>query len=87
HRRSGMPHENPLVFYPRRVGEVVATHARLAAFYLRLHKIRRQVERDPRPYTDPALTPIASPASFSFVEPVSVQPAGVEPASLSGADA
>ena len=87
HRRSGMPHENPLVFYPRRVGEVVATHARLAAFYLRLHKIRRQVERDPRPYTDPALTPIAGPASFSFVEPVSVQPAGVEPASLSGADA
>ena len=34
HRRSGMPRENPVVFYPRRVGEVVATHARLAAFYL-----------------------------------------------------
>ena len=61
-RRSGMPRENPLIFYPRRVREVVETHAKLAAFYLYLHKIRRRVERDDRAYTDPALTPIASHA-------------------------
>ena len=58
HRRSALPRENPLVFYPRRVREIVETHAKLAAFYLYLHRIRRRVERDQRPYTDPALTPI-----------------------------
>jgi hypothetical protein len=36
----------------------VATHTKLAAFYLYLHRIRRKVERDPRPYTDPALAVI-----------------------------
>ena len=58
HRRSTLPRENPLVFYPRRVREIVETHAKLAAFYLYLHRIRRRVERDNRPYSDPALTPI-----------------------------
>ncbi len=58
-RRVGLPRENPLVFYPRRVREVVETHVRLAIFYLRLHRIRRRVERDPAHCLDPALTPIA----------------------------
>jgi hypothetical protein len=57
-RRAGLPHENPLVFYPRRVWEVLDTHVRLAGFYLYLHRIRRRVERDPSPYTDPALAPV-----------------------------
>src|SRR6266478_2398428 len=55
-RRAGLPRESPLAFYPRRVWEVVETHTKLAAFYLHLHRIRRRVERDPRPYT--ALTPV-----------------------------
>ena len=59
-RRAGLPRENPLVFYVRRVREVLATHLKLAAFYLYLHRIRRRVERDPRPYTDAALAPIDS---------------------------
>jgi radical SAM superfamily enzyme YgiQ (UPF0313 family) len=58
-RRSTLPRENPLVFYLRRVREIIETHAKLAAFYLYLHRIRRRVERDERPYTDPALAPIA----------------------------
>jgi Radical SAM superfamily len=58
HRRSALPHENPLVFYPRRLLEVLETHVRLASFYLHLHRIRRRVERDPSPYTDMALAPI-----------------------------
>jgi hypothetical protein len=62
HRRSILPRENPLVFYPRRVREIIETHAKLAAFYLYLHRIRRRVERDQRPYTDPALTPIPDTA-------------------------
>src|SRR5271169_4996903 len=61
-RRAGLARENPLVFYPRRVWEVVETHAKLAAYYLYLHRIRRRVERDERPYTDPALTPIPDAA-------------------------
>jgi radical SAM superfamily enzyme YgiQ (UPF0313 family) len=56
-RRSGLPREHPLVFWPRRVWEACDTHVRLAAFYLRLHRIRRRVERDPAPYRDPALLP------------------------------
>ena len=65
-RRSGLPREIPLIFYPRRIWEVVDTHARLVTFYLFLHRIRKKVERDPRPYSDPALT---------LVEAVSVTPA------------
>ena len=61
-RRSTLPRENPFVFYPRRVREVVETHAKLAAFYLYLHRIRRRVERDERPYTDLALEPIPDDA-------------------------
>jgi len=55
-RRSALPRENPLVFYPRRVREVFETHVKLAGFYLYLHRIRRRVERDLNPYTDLALT-------------------------------
>ena len=57
-RRAGLPRENPLVFYPRRVREVLETHIKLAAFYLYLHRIRRRVERDPSPYIDRALAPV-----------------------------
>jgi radical SAM superfamily enzyme YgiQ (UPF0313 family) len=59
-RRAGLPRESPLVFYPRRVREVLATHVKLAAFYLYLHRIRRCVERDPGPYADAALAPLDS---------------------------
>ncbi len=57
-RRSGLPRENPLVFYPRRVWEIADTHVRLVAFYLFLHRIRKKVECDARPYHDPALLPV-----------------------------
>jgi len=55
-RRAGLPRENPVVFYIKRVREVFATHLKLALFYLYLHRIRRRVERDPTPYADPAVT-------------------------------
>jgi hypothetical protein len=61
-RRSGLPRESPLAFYPRRVWEVADTHLRLVAFYLFLHRIRKRVERDPLPYQDPALLPAAEAA-------------------------
>jgi hypothetical protein len=39
---------------------------------LYLHRIRRRVERDPRPYPDPALTPPAEPAAAPHREPASL---------------
>ena len=57
-RRAGLPRENPLVFYVRRVREVIETHVKLVAFYLYLHRIRRRVEADAGPYSDRALAPI-----------------------------
>jgi hypothetical protein len=54
-RRPGLRLENPLVFYPRRLAEIVTTHVRLVRYYLFLHRIRKKVERDPAPYTDRAL--------------------------------
>ncbi|MGA8498960.1 MAG: hypothetical protein WB764_25990 [Xanthobacteraceae bacterium] len=48
------------------------THAKLAAFYLYLHKIRRRVERDPRPYIDPALTPLVNPDLLTRRDPASL---------------
>jgi hypothetical protein len=71
-RRSSLPRENPLFFYPKRVREVFETHAKLAAFYLYLHGIRRRVERDNRPYTDAALTPLAEPAPLTHRKPVTL---------------
>jgi hypothetical protein len=55
-RRAGLPRENPLVFYPRRAAEVMATNVRLIRYYLFLHRLRKKVERDPVPYIDRALT-------------------------------
>ncbi|MBV8507936.1 MAG: radical SAM protein [Alphaproteobacteria bacterium] len=65
-RRAGLPRENPFLFYPRRVREILETHIKLAAFYLYLHRIRRRVESDPSPYSDLALTPTEGDASSPF---------------------
>jgi hypothetical protein len=55
HRRFGLPRENPLRFYPRRVWEVIDTNVRLLAFFVHLQWLRRRIERDPTPYVDAAL--------------------------------
>jgi len=55
HRRFGLPRENPLRFYPRRLWEVVDTNMRLLAFFIRLQWLRRRIERDPTPYVDASL--------------------------------
>jgi len=56
-RRPGMPRENPLVFYARRLWEVVSTYTALASYYVWIERLRRRIERDPRgaAYTDAAL--------------------------------
>jgi radical SAM superfamily enzyme YgiQ (UPF0313 family) len=59
-RRSGLPIENPLVFYPRRVWEAFRTYVPVAWFVWKLLRLRRRILRDPgmRRYTDRALTPV-----------------------------
>jgi hypothetical protein len=63
-RRAGLPLENPLVFYPRRLGEIVVTHVRLVSYYLFLHRLRKKVERDKTPYTDRALITVDEETSL-----------------------
>jgi hypothetical protein len=60
-RRPGMPIENPLLFYPKYIAEVVAKHVRIAGIVWRMSRIRRAIKRDPaaRNYRDLALTPVA----------------------------
>jgi hypothetical protein len=55
-RRPGLPRENPLIFYPRRIWEIAATHVNLVTYYIFLHRLRKKVEADNTPYIDRALT-------------------------------
>ncbi len=59
-RRSGLPREAPLIFYPRRLWEVVSVQSRLVAYFLRLRKLVKKVKRDPdrMAYRDLAITPV-----------------------------
>jgi hypothetical protein len=57
-RRPGLPLENPLLFYPRRLWEFVSTYTALGCYYLWLQRLQRRIDRDPRSvaYTDAALS-------------------------------
>jgi radical SAM superfamily enzyme YgiQ (UPF0313 family) len=59
-RRSNLPLENPLVFYPKTFLETVWKQIRWIALYTRLRLIYRKVRRDPNKleYTDLALEPV-----------------------------
>ena len=60
-RRPGMPIENPLLFYPRYVSDLIVKHVRVLRMVLRLAAVRRAIKRDPnrRSYMDTALTPVS----------------------------
>jgi hypothetical protein len=45
-RRSGLPIENPLVFYPRRLFEIARTAVRWAYLYLRFKAVYDRVAKD-----------------------------------------
>ena len=59
-RRSTLPLESPLVFYPRWVWEAVSTYGPFAWYAIRLWFKCQRIKRDPatRSYTDLALTPV-----------------------------
>jgi len=58
-RRPGMQRENPLVFYPRRLGAMFTTYVSGLLFFWRLTRLRRRLQRDPaiRDYSDIAIAP------------------------------
>src|SRR5260370_1193484 len=59
-RRPGMPIENPFLFYPKYLAEVIAKHVKIAGIVWRMGRTRRAIKRDPkaRLYRDLALTPV-----------------------------
>ncbi len=59
-RRYGLPRENPLIFYPRRVWEIIRTYGPVPLLVWKLLRIRKRVLNDPemKNYTDLALTPV-----------------------------
>jgi len=59
-RRSGMPLENPVMFYPKHFAVTIGNQIRWISLYLRLRLIYRKVRKDPRrfEYMDLALEPV-----------------------------
>ena len=59
-RRTGLPLESPLVFYPKYLAEMMWKQVRWVSLYTRLRLIYRKVKRDPerQHYMDLALTPV-----------------------------
>jgi hypothetical protein len=64
-RRPGFPRENPFLFYPRRLWEIVSTYAALGAYYFWLERLRQRIDRDPKAaaYTDAALSTTDRPGT------------------------
>lgn len=59
-RRPGLPRENPLIFYPKRVWDSLSKYARVAWFWRGLQQIAHEVREstDANRYLDLALTPV-----------------------------
>lgn len=59
-RRSGLPIENPLAFYPKRLWDILSTYGPFAAYTLKLYLMAKRIKRDPatQSYMDIALTPV-----------------------------
>lgn len=59
-KRPGLPLENPLIFYPKRLLELIKCAYSVARLAWRLHRIRRRVQDSPdyRTYIDLAIEPV-----------------------------
>jgi pyruvate-formate lyase-activating enzyme len=64
-RRSGLPRENPLIFYPRRAREILSGYLPALRFLWKVNRLRHQLTKDPatRHYTDIAITPLENELS------------------------
>jgi len=59
-RRPGLPIENPLIFYPKRLAEIVYKHTKMAALHFKFEKIKKEIFKHPASpdYSDDALAPV-----------------------------
>ena len=59
-RRTGMPRENPLIFYPRRVWEIARTYVPIVFLVWRLLRMRKRILLDPdmKNYSDESLATV-----------------------------
>jgi radical SAM superfamily enzyme YgiQ (UPF0313 family) len=59
-RRSTLPRESPLIFYPRFLTEVLWKQVKWAHLYLRLYRMYSRLRKDPKraDYMDLAITPV-----------------------------
>jgi len=59
-RRPGFPRENPVIFYPRRIWDLLKTYLSMGWFVLKLELLARRIEKDSQSknYVDLALTPV-----------------------------
>jgi hypothetical protein len=59
-RRPGFPIESPLVFYPKRVWQTLATYVPWGLYAWKLHRMRKRIQHDPaaRNYQDFSMTPV-----------------------------
>jgi radical SAM superfamily enzyme YgiQ (UPF0313 family) len=59
-RREGLPVENPLIFYPRYIIEMLSKQLKWISLYIRMRIIYKRVKRDPArfAYMDTALEPV-----------------------------
>ena len=55
---TGLPLENPLLFYVRRAWQTLSSFVGLGLYWLWLERMRKRIQRDPfaKSYTDAALT-------------------------------
>lgn len=67
-RRPTLPVENPFVFYPRVIGDLLRKHLTLAALIIKYGLLRARLKRDPNihNYMDEALTPVTD----DFIDPL-----------------
>ncbi|MFQ5428635.1 MAG: B12-binding domain-containing radical SAM protein, partial [Thermodesulfobacteriota bacterium] len=61
-RRPGLPIESALVFYPRRLWEIVSSHVRMLPLIWKCTRMRRRIKADPEAlnYTDSALKDVSA---------------------------
>ena len=59
-RRSNLPRESPLIFYPKFLAELSLKQVKWAYLYLRLYRMYSQLKKNPRraEYMDLAITPV-----------------------------
>jgi radical SAM superfamily enzyme YgiQ (UPF0313 family) len=60
-RRPGLPIENPFIFYPKRLTEIIRNHGRMISLHFKYDRIKKKIFADPdrAGYIDTAITPVS----------------------------